>query len=107
MNNEIKKSLLNFFSGVLITVVGGYGLWYLTQSETVCSMSTLEHGINYPGNRLEHLSDIDAASSCSLKCEDEKSCKAWGWRDNQCWLKTERGSAKPNESVVSGYKVCK
>jgi hypothetical protein len=64
--------------------------------------------VEYPGNDLEKVDDVDTADSCCAACAENDECLAWSWQsyESTCFLKGNRPRDKVtlvrNDDFTSG-----
>lgn len=74
--------------------------------------SSMETGIDIPGNDYRSLVSDKYPSTCRDVCNKESRCKAWTWvkagvqgPKPMCWLKTSVPATAKNANTVSGIKM--
>lgn len=57
---------------------------------TIASCDLVETGVNYPGNDLYPVDDVNGTDACCQTCTREPLCVAWSFAGGTCFLKGTR-----------------
>ena len=85
-------------------------VFFPTGTGVELSSRCVEYGIDYHGNDVEVLRNINLAhwSDCAKQCRDHSACSYWTFKvaDNICALKSSDAGWEKQDNAMSGSSDC-